>query len=168
MDVWAFITSTRLWIRWLVSMTEGRCGWVSRDGVRGARQLLSVSYQRFSQYAEVSAEQEPTVSAAPQHLTWASTLSALSSKASCLFCFPAPLRVIAHDNNCSSLFSLALSPLAGIVLPCDILALSIKYAWTPEMKLILRMLTFECSNMPSSAFVSNLECVISFRIEAVD
>ncbi len=36
-----------------------------------------------------------------------------------------------------SLSSLSLhSPLAGIVLPCDILALSIKYAWTPEMKLI--------------------------------
>lgn len=160
--MWEFITSTRLWIQWLVSMTEGRHVWVSRDGVHGARQLLPVSYQRFSRYVKVST--------APQHLTWASTLLALSSKASCLFCFPAPLRVIAHDNNCSSLFSVArsLSPLAGIVLPCDILALSIKYAWTLEMKLILGMFTFECSNMPSSAFVSNLECVISFRIEAVD
>ncbi len=84
----------------------------SRDGVRGARQLLSVSYQRFSRYVEVSVEQEPTVSTAALHLTWASTLSALSSKASCLFCFPAPLRVIAHDNRESLSLSLSLSSLA--------------------------------------------------------
>lgn len=154
-------------MRRLVSMTEGRRGWVSRDVVHAARQLLSVSYQRFSRYVQVSVEQEPRVSAALQHLTWRSTLSALSSKASCLFCFPATAESYCSWQQLQNSLSLCL-PLARIVLPCDILALSIKYAWTLEMKLILGMLTFKCSNMPSSAFVSNLEHVISLSAEALD
>lgn len=35
-------------------MSEGRRGWFSGDRVHGARQLLSVSYQRFSRYVEIS------------------------------------------------------------------------------------------------------------------
>lgn len=105
---------------------DGSPGTASMGLVNYCQSVISVSPAMWR-------SQEPAVSAAPQHLTWARTLSALSSKASCLFCFPAPLRVIAHENNYGSLFSLSLArslhlPLAGIVLPCDILALSIKYA----------------------------------------
>lgn len=51
---------------------------------------------------------------------------------------------------------------AGLVLPYDIQALSIKYAWTQEMKInfgnVLSL--FDYLNMPSSAFVSCREFII--------
>lgn len=58
---------------------------------------------------------------------------------------------------------------AGLVLPYDIQALSIKYAWTQEMKInfgnVLSLFSplrslFDYLNMPSSAFVSCREFII--------
>ena len=61
-----------------------------------------------------------------------------SSKHFWLFCFAALPRVIAQDNNHARLFSLRSPGLcmhAGLVLPYDIQAFSIKYAWTLERKI---------------------------------
>ena len=63
----------------------------------------------------------------------------------------------------------------GLSYPYDIQALCIKYAWTLEMKinfgnalphlsLSFTASPFECTNMPSSAFVSSREFIISFGV----